>query len=82
MEECRAEAVAMYLASNKEILSIFGYESDQDRNDCTFWSFVVMVRAGVRALEFYDPAKGVTEQAHMRVSCAPMHATSRSNEHG
>ncbi|GAA5829744.1 hypothetical protein JCM3766R1_001288 [Sporobolomyces carnicolor] len=79
MEECRAEAVAMYLASNKEILSIFGYESDQDRNDCTFWSFVVMVRAGVRALEFYDPAKGVTEQAHMR---ARLGITNWLIEHG
>ncbi|GAA6010697.1 hypothetical protein JCM11491_002901 [Sporobolomyces phaffii] len=66
MEECRAEAVAMYLASNPEILEIFGYNSQQDKDDCTYWSFVVMVRAGLRALEFYDPVKGVTEQAHMR----------------
>ncbi|GAA5943456.1 dipeptidyl-peptidase III [Sporobolomyces koalae] len=66
MEECRAEAVAMYLASNPEILEIFGYKSQQDKDDCTYWSFLVMVRAGIRALEFYDPVKDVTEQAHMR----------------
>ncbi|GAA5907639.1 dipeptidyl-peptidase III [Sporobolomyces salmoneus] len=66
MEECRAEAVAMYLASNPEILEIFGYNTQEEKDDCTYWSFLVMVRAGVRALEFYDPVKGVTEQAHMR----------------
>jgi dipeptidyl-peptidase-3 len=68
MEECRAEAVAMYLASNPEILEIFGYDTQESKDDCTYWSFMVMVRAGVRALEFYDPVKDVTEQAHMRVS--------------
>ncbi|GAA5959614.1 hypothetical protein JCM3765_007217 [Sporobolomyces pararoseus] len=66
MEECRAEAVAMYLASNPEILEIFGYKTQEEKDDCTYWSFMVMVRAGVRALEFYDPVKDVTEQAHMR----------------
>ncbi|GAA5980189.1 hypothetical protein JCM5350_000865 [Sporobolomyces pararoseus] len=66
MEECRAEAVAMYLASNPEILEIFGYKNQEEKDDCTYWSFMVMVRAGVRALEFYDPVKDVTEQAHMR----------------
>jgi dipeptidyl-peptidase-3 len=47
MEECRAEAVAMYLASNSEILEIFGYKTQEEKDDCTYWSFVVMVRAGV-----------------------------------
>lgn len=66
MEECRAEAVAMYLASNSEILEIFGYKTQEEKDDCTYWSFMVMVRAGLKALEFYDPVKDVTEQAHMR----------------
>ncbi|GAA5906487.1 hypothetical protein JCM5296_003782 [Sporobolomyces johnsonii] len=65
MEECRAEAVALYLASNREILSIFKYETDQDANDLTYWTFVVMVRAGIRALEWYDPATQRHGQAHM-----------------
>ncbi|GAA5840612.1 hypothetical protein JCM5353_002086 [Sporobolomyces roseus] len=65
MEECRAEAVALYLASNPEILEIFGYESKEDKEDLTYFTFVVMVRAGIRALEFYDPEKGKHGQAHM-----------------
>lgn len=57
MEECRAEAVALYLASNREILSVFGFNSDQDADDLTYWTFVVMARAGLRALEFFDNGK-------------------------
>jgi len=47
MEECRAEAVALYLASNPEILEIFGYKTKEDQENLTYWTFVVMVRAGI-----------------------------------
>lgn len=65
MEECRAEAVALFLASNRDILNIFKYESDEDAENLIYYTFVVMARAGVRALEWYDPKTGKHGQAHM-----------------
>ncbi|KAJ7449805.1 aflatoxin-detoxifizyme [Mycena latifolia] len=56
MEECRAEAVALYLCSNTEILNIFKYTDKKDIEDIQYISFLLMARAGVRALEYYDPA--------------------------
>lgn len=47
MEECRAEAVALYLASNQDILNIFNYTDKQEAEDLVYWTFVVMARAGV-----------------------------------
>ncbi|KIK94398.1 hypothetical protein PAXRUDRAFT_33528 [Paxillus rubicundulus Ve08.2h10] len=66
MEECRAEAVALYLANNEEILSIMGYKDQADREDIVYVSFLLMARMGVRALEYYDPATGKHGQAHMQ----------------
>ncbi|KAG0659062.1 hypothetical protein C6P46_005358 [Rhodotorula mucilaginosa] len=65
MEECRAESVALYLASNRDIASIFGLTSRQDQDDLAYYTFVVMACAGVRALEWFDPATGRHGQAHM-----------------
>ncbi|CAK5277698.1 unnamed protein product [Mycena citricolor] len=66
MEECRAEAVALYLASNLEILEIFKYSETQDIENIQYISFLLMARAGIRALEFYDPATKKHGQAHMQ----------------
>ncbi|KAA1471181.1 aflatoxin-detoxifizyme [Dentipellis sp. KUC8613] len=66
MEECRAETVAMYLASNRSILKIFGYTTQKDVEDITYITFLLMARAGLRALEFYDPATQKHGQAHMQ----------------
>ncbi|KAN0097951.1 Peptidase family M49 domain containing protein [Tylopilus felleus] len=66
MEECRAEAVAMYLANNDKILSIMGYDDPQDREEIVYISFLLMARSGIRALEFYDPSTGKHGQAHMQ----------------
>lgn len=65
MEECRAESVALYLASNRDIASIFGLTSQEDQDDLTYYTFAVMARAGVRGLEFFDPSTRNHGQAHM-----------------
>jgi len=63
MEECRAEAVALYLASNPEILEIFGYESKQDKDDLTYFTFVVMVRAGIVRLHQPSGARKIRAES-------------------
>ncbi|KAG1782483.1 peptidase family M49-domain-containing protein [Suillus placidus] len=74
MEECRAETVALYLASNPTILNIFGaslsislrYTDEKTCDDVVYITFLLMARAGLRALEFYDPATKKHGQAHMQ----------------
>lgn len=66
MEECRAETVALYLASNPTILNIFGYTDKKTCDDVVYITFLLMARAGLRALEFYDPATKKHGQAHMQ----------------
>ncbi|KAF8350715.1 aflatoxin-detoxifizyme [Amanita rubescens] len=66
MEECRAETVALYLVGNSDILEIFNYVKKQDVEDIQYVTFLLMARAGLRALEFYDPKTGKHGQAHMQ----------------
>ncbi|KAI0082668.1 aflatoxin-detoxifizyme [Panus rudis PR-1116 ss-1] len=66
MEECRAETVALYLASNPKILTIFGYTDKKDIEDIVYITFLLMARAGIRGLEFYDPVNKKHGQAHMQ----------------
>lgn len=66
MEECRAETVALYLASNPTILKIFGYADKKTRDDVVYITFLLMARAGLRGLEYYDPATKKHGQAHMQ----------------
>ncbi|KAG9051056.1 hypothetical protein FS837_012563 [Tulasnella sp. UAMH 9824] len=65
-EECRAETVALYLVSNKKILNIFGYTEQQDIEDIQHITFLLMARAGLRALEYWDPEAKKHLQAHMQ----------------
>ncbi|KAL0946907.1 hypothetical protein HGRIS_013069 [Hohenbuehelia grisea] len=66
MEECRAETVALYLVSNSDILKIFKYVDQKDVEEVQYITFLLMARAGLRALEFYDPATKKHGQAHMQ----------------
>ncbi|KAF4615358.1 hypothetical protein D9613_003051 [Agrocybe pediades] len=66
MEECRAETVALYLVSNPDILKIFNYVAEKDVEEIQYITFLLMARAGLRALEFYDPATKKHGQAHMQ----------------
>ncbi|KAJ7685164.1 aflatoxin-detoxifizyme [Mycena polygramma] len=78
MEECRAEAVALYLCSNREILSIFKYTENKDIEDIQYVSFLLMARAGIRALEYWDPSTKKHGQAHMQARLGIMQHLLRS----
>lgn len=70
-EECRAELVALYLILKlpKEVLPIFGI-APEDFDDVTFIATVLMARAGVVGLEFWDPASKKWGQPHMQAGFA------------
>ena len=70
-EECRAECVAMLLTCDFGILRIFGFGSGEEdidgvAGDLLYASYLSMARAGVAALEFWDPKSRKWGQAHMQ----------------
>jgi dipeptidyl-peptidase-3 len=73
-EECRAESVAMYLSVDKEALAIFGHTDESTEegtaDDIMYIGWLQMCRAGLLALEFYDPAAKKWGQAHMQARYA------------
>ncbi|AGO12569.1 AaceriAER229Cp [[Ashbya] aceris (nom. inval.)] len=65
-EECRAEVIAMYLITNRELLSIFGFTTKEEQDNIIYTSHLLMVRAGLMALDFWDPATKNWGQPHMQ----------------
>ena len=70
-EECRAECVAMALSCDFEILKIFGFGTGQqdmanEAGDVLYVAYLQMARAGVGALEYWDPTSRKWGQAHMQ----------------
>ncbi|KZF26332.1 dipeptidyl-peptidase III [Xylona heveae TC161] len=70
-EECRAECVAMALSCDFEILQIFGFgdgslDMDGPAGDVLYIAYLQMARAGIVALEFWDPKSRKWGQAHMQ----------------
>lgn len=67
-EECRAECVAMALCCDFDILSIFGFTGgiDGEAGDVLYAAYLSMARAGIAALEFWDPKSKKWGQAHMQ----------------
>ncbi|KAJ5719516.1 dipeptidyl peptidase [Penicillium malachiteum] len=70
-EECRAECVAMALGCDFEILKIFGFgdgteNMSNEAGDVLFTAYLQMARAGLVALEFWDPKTQKWGQAHMQ----------------
>uniref|UniRef100_A0A0L0NWE3 Dipeptidyl peptidase 3 n=1 Tax=Candidozyma auris TaxID=498019 RepID=A0A0L0NWE3_CANAR len=67
-EECRAELVALYLILYKpvEVLPIFGIKEEQDQKDVKLIATLLMARAGLIGLEFWDPASKKWGQPHMQ----------------
>ena len=65
-EETRAEVVAMFLITNRKLLEIFGFKTQQEQDDVIYAGYLQMARAGLMALEFWDPATGKWGQPHMQ----------------
>jgi dipeptidyl-peptidase-3 len=70
-EECRAECVAMALSCEFPILALFGFgngETDMhsEAGDVLYTAYLSMARAGIAALEFWDPKSRKWGQAHMQ----------------
>lgn len=63
-EECRAEAVGLYLSLEKEILSIFGHEG-QVAEDIIYVNWLSLLWSGfAKAFEMYQPSTQTWSQAH------------------
>ncbi|GMM33141.1 dipeptidyl-peptidase III [Saccharomycopsis crataegensis] len=65
-EECRAESVAMYLITNRELLSIFGITDKKRQDEIIHIGYLLMARAGLVGLEFWDPNTKKWGQPHMQ----------------
>lgn len=65
-EECRAECIAMYLITNRELLEVFGYKTKEEQDMIIYAGYLQMCRAGLLALEFWDPNTKKWGQPHMQ----------------
>ncbi|CAL9729602.1 hypothetical protein MOUN0_H02872 [Monosporozyma unispora] len=65
-EETRAEVVAMFLITNRELLNIFGFKSREEQDNVIYAGYLQMARAGLLALEYWDPKTGKWGQPHMQ----------------
>lgn len=70
-EECRAECVAMALSCEFPILQLFGFGDGKEdikgeAGDVLYAAYLSMARAGIAALEFWDPTSRKWGQAHMQ----------------
>jgi dipeptidyl-peptidase III len=78
-EECRAECVAMALSCEFGLLELFGFgDGKEDINgeagNVLYVSYLSMARAGVAALEYWDPKSQKWGQIHMQARFAILRA--------
>ena len=79
-EECRAESIAMYLITNRQLLEVFGFKSKEDQDMIIYTGFLQMCRAGLLALEYWDPKSKKWGQPHMQARFSIMKTLLRYSE--
>ena len=63
-EECRAEAIGIYLSLDRETLKIFNHTDAQEQDDVLYVNWFSMVLSGLRGLEAYNADAKKWGQAH------------------
>eukprot|EP00747_Dinoflagellata_sp_TGD_P165708 gnl/TRDRNA2_/TRDRNA2_187394_c0_seq1.p1 gnl/TRDRNA2_/TRDRNA2_187394_c0~~gnl/TRDRNA2_/TRDRNA2_187394_c0_seq1.p1 ORF type:complete len:838 (-),score=237.02 gnl/TRDRNA2_/TRDRNA2_187394_c0_seq1:60-2573(-) len=79
-EECRAEAVGIYMCLEPAILSIFGYDTEELQASIIYNNWLNMVHAGLVGLEFYSPEAKKWGQAHMHARFAILNVLLNAGE--